>query len=313
MIENFIALDFETAIPGKSPPPCSMGITLVENSIIVSSSNYFINPEVPINHYCQKIHGITDDMVKDAPVFADVWKSVSHLFSKYPVVIHNAAFDVSVLAGALMREQIEMPKIAVYDTMLISKNLVKTEKYSLPYMCEYFKIPIYNHHSSGDDSEMCANLFIRLQEEYNEDDITKCQYIYNNQYCSNDCDDCRETNDNRTEHYRKYIDEKSNYVVTDVCYDTPLDFEFNGKSFVLTGKIGDFDRAEIKIEITNRGGVVKGAVSRTTDYLIVGMEDLHAVSDKQTGKSRKIKEAEVLRENGKRVKIISADFFLSKL
>ncbi len=43
-----------------------------------------------------------------------------------------------------------------------------------------------------------------------------------------------------------------------------------GKSFVLTGKLGKFTRDEASNLISERGGLVKGSISKNTDYVIVG-------------------------------------------
>ena len=43
-----------------------------------------------------------------------------------------------------------------------------------------------------------------------------------------------------------------------------------GKSFVLTGKLEKYTRDEAGKLITERGGFVKGSVSKNTDYVIAG-------------------------------------------
>jgi DNA ligase (NAD+) len=43
-----------------------------------------------------------------------------------------------------------------------------------------------------------------------------------------------------------------------------------GKAFVLTGSLGTLKRAEAKNLIVSKGGKVSSAVSRTTDYVVVG-------------------------------------------
>ena len=48
------------------------------------------------------------------------------------------------------------------------------------------------------------------------------------------------------------------------------DSPFAGKSFVLTGKLEKFTRDEASKLIIDRGGLVKGSVSKNTDYVIVG-------------------------------------------
>ena len=46
--------------------------------------------------------------------------------------------------------------------------------------------------------------------------------------------------------------------------------EIAGKSFVLTGTLSKYKRAEATKLIEERGGLVKGSVSKVTDYVIAG-------------------------------------------
>ena len=48
--------------------------------------------------------------------------------------------------------------------------------------------------------------------------------------------------------------------------------EIRGKSFVLTGTLAKYKRAEATKLIEERGGLVKGSVSKVTDYVIAGEE-----------------------------------------
>lgn len=319
MIENFLALDFETACPGKYPPPCSLGVTIVENAAIVSSTNFYICPEVPIDPCCQKIHGISDEIVEGCPNFAGVWETLCRLIEKYHVVaIHNAAFDLMVLEGALNKIGIPIPDFTVYDTMLLSRSHVDSKKSSLPAMCNYFGIPVMGHHNSSSDSEMCARLFLALQYSFGDLGsfaLTSKSFVASPARSVSECDDF----DDDDEDYisfsfqPEYTSPKPDYVMVDILYDDPIGFSFENKSFVLTGKIGDYERPQLAKMIESHGGIVKTAISRKTDYLIVGLEDLHTVSDRKTGKSTKIKEAERFRDLGAPIQILPGDFLLSFL
>ena len=46
--------------------------------------------------------------------------------------------------------------------------------------------------------------------------------------------------------------------------------KISGKTFVLTGKLEKYTRDEASKLIEERGGIVKGSVSKTTDFVIVG-------------------------------------------
>jgi len=64
----------------------------------------FIKPPVPITQTITKITGITEDDVKDAPTFLDVYEEIGSFFVGVDEVIaHNLPFDRSMLANELIR------------------------------------------------------------------------------------------------------------------------------------------------------------------------------------------------------------------
>ena len=73
---DFIAIDFETANSSMGSA-CSMGLAFVLNNEIVDTKYYLIQPpllEFDISNI--EIHGITAEMVKDAPTFDEVWEEI---------------------------------------------------------------------------------------------------------------------------------------------------------------------------------------------------------------------------------------------
>jgi len=73
----------------------------------------------------------------------------------------------------------------------------------------------------------------------------------------------------------KMLDELKNNGLTTEAETLAQDSENNsvrGKSFVLTGTLSKYKRAEASKLIEERGGVVKGSVSKVTDYVIAGEE-----------------------------------------
>lgn len=311
MINDFIALDFETACGNKPRRVCSMGISYVRGGRVIFCTNYYIDPQVEINPMCARVHGITDEMVQGCPDFSFAWGQLSSLLRESPVlVIHNASFDYTVLKEELELLGGEIPEnLFVYDTMRLAKSRLELEKYTLPALCKHYGVPVMSHHTSSDDSEMCARAFLKLQEEFG--DFSGCEYRIGSSAPNAHGAPC-ECMEHGTHYYEFRWDEPL-FVSPEVEYDDPCDFTFCGKSFVLTGIIGEVERSELKAMIEERGGVVKSSVSRKVDYLVVGIEDSTMVKDKNGGKSRKILDAEELRANGGEIRIISGEYFIRHL
>lgn len=80
------------------------GVTIDEDFQIVKEVETFIKPPIPLSDEITKITGITNEMVANAPTFADVYPELCNLYEgSRCLVAHNASFDVSMLANELIR------------------------------------------------------------------------------------------------------------------------------------------------------------------------------------------------------------------
>ncbi len=71
---------------------------------IVEEYTTLINPEIPIPEHITKITGITDCMVLQKPVFAEVYPKIAEIFlGEKTVIAHNCVFDMGVLWCELSR------------------------------------------------------------------------------------------------------------------------------------------------------------------------------------------------------------------
>src|SRR3989304_3634841 len=64
-----------------------------------SGNNYheYINPERAIDAGAIEVHGITNEILKDKPRFADIAKDLLEFVKGAELIIHNAPFDVGFL------------------------------------------------------------------------------------------------------------------------------------------------------------------------------------------------------------------------
>lgn len=106
---NFIAIDFETANSERSSP-CEIGLVIVEDFQIVEKKSFLIRPkENYFDFYNTYLHGIDERMVKNEPEFDKIYKEIKPYFESYPIIAHNASFDISVLRHTLDLYEIEYP------------------------------------------------------------------------------------------------------------------------------------------------------------------------------------------------------------
>jgi DNA polymerase III epsilon subunit-like protein len=64
----------------------------------------FFKPKIPLTEELTRIHGITNDMIANAPKFEDKYEELAKFMTGVDeIVAHNLAFDRSMLANELIR------------------------------------------------------------------------------------------------------------------------------------------------------------------------------------------------------------------
>jgi DNA polymerase III epsilon subunit family exonuclease len=157
---RFCALDIETTgINPYSDRIIEIGISAF--TIDGESETYqtLINPERHIPEQVTSIHGITDDMVADAPACASVLPDVIAFVKSSPLVIHNSRFDLSFLEMECRRAQIKLPSWVSYDTVILSrKSFPEIVNHKLDTLCRYFAVSL-EHHRGLQDAVGCMEIF----------------------------------------------------------------------------------------------------------------------------------------------------------
>ena len=95
---DFVVFDLETT--GAKAPPCritEIGAYRVRDGKVTEEFQTLVNPETPIPPFITGLTGISDDMVKDAPLFADVVHDFLNFIGDSVLVAHNSGFDMRFL------------------------------------------------------------------------------------------------------------------------------------------------------------------------------------------------------------------------
>ncbi len=171
---DFVAVDLE-ATGAKMPPNrvIELGAYQIHKGRIVDSFLTLVNPEIPIPRFVVSLTGITNEMVKAAPVFADVAPKWLDFVSDAVLIAHNAPFDTTFLNHEISRVY---PGHRMINTDLCTVKLSRRvfpgiSNYRLETLADYFSIPIPQRHRAGSDALATAEVFLHLLTRLGEQGV----------------------------------------------------------------------------------------------------------------------------------------------
>ena len=142
------------------------GIRL-ENGKVKDTFQTLINPEQHIRKSSIAIHGITPDMVEDAPTEKEAMPKILEFIGDYPIVAHNAIFDYTFLNEASLRvtgKGLENPRI---DTQQMFKEVYpELDSHGLEALTNKFNVELNNHHRAMADAMGLALVYPMLKKLY---------------------------------------------------------------------------------------------------------------------------------------------------
>ncbi len=164
---SYTAVDVETPNWG-SDALCSIGLVHLEDGVVTFEKEYLVNPEVPFEPGNIAIHGITPDMVKDAPIFPQVWEEIRAFFESDLLLAHNAVFDLTVIKNTLKRYELLVPEMRYVCTVELARKHIPKELYGshrLGDLSSGLKIPL-RHHNALSDADACRQIFEHITANY---------------------------------------------------------------------------------------------------------------------------------------------------
>ena len=179
-LRDFVAIDTETTglKPGGNDI-IEIAAIKFENYRPVEIFHTYLKPRKAIPAEATAINGITDETVANAPIFSQIKSSLQEFISDFPIVAHNASFDVKFLHVSGL--DLDKHNGKVYDTLKLSRKKVKDdyddklEDYKLSTICAEKNIACSNYHTATADTLACGLLFVdilkTIKEVDNVDDL----------------------------------------------------------------------------------------------------------------------------------------------
>lgn len=192
MIKDYISIDIENP-NSRGNSICSIGIIVIKNNEVVDEKYSLINPEDRFDINNSNITGLNYADVKEAPTFKEYWENIKELLENNIIVGHNITYDLTVIAKALERYDIEVPIFNYYCTLKLSRNFINTNSYSLDNLCNLLNINLENHHNALKDAKASQRIFEYLNCN---NDIGSCEKFEFESKVLNKIDSKLETNIN---------------------------------------------------------------------------------------------------------------------
>lgn len=251
-IFDYVVLDLETT--GLSPENnqiIEIGAIKYVNDTEIDRFHTMVACDHPLPQNIVELTGITDDMLLGAPSEDDAVSDLYEFIGKFPIVAHNAKFDLGFVDSALRNTGLTITNDHLDTMRYARKARVPSASYKLADLVSYFRIKPSGAHRSLADCESTHLLLVELKKYVQKHHVVLGRNSAYGTYQYHDV-------------YVRPIKELKEIVEPDDVPD-PL---FDNRIFVISGDLSFISREDAYIEIMKRGGIVRSAVSRKTSYLV---------------------------------------------
>lgn len=142
-------------------------VELLNRKLTGHNKHFYLNPERDSHEDALKVHGISNEFLRDKPKFAAVADELMEYLRGAEIIIHNAAFDVGFLNKEL--ELIGRPAFktvvgSVTDTLVMAKEMFPGKRNSLDALCDRLGVDNSGRtlHGALLDAELLADVYINL-------------------------------------------------------------------------------------------------------------------------------------------------------
>lgn len=127
------------------------------------SIDLLTNPGIPIPPQATAIHGIKDEIIRDAPAFPEVFERFLRFAGKRVLIGHSIGFDLAVLEGETARAGLQWKRPRSLCVRLLTSLLDPVlPDYSLDTIAAWLQIPIAQRHRALGDAMTAAHIFVAL-------------------------------------------------------------------------------------------------------------------------------------------------------
>jgi DNA polymerase-3 subunit alpha (Gram-positive type) len=175
---TYVVFDFETTgfNAGGGDQIIEVGAVKIYNGEIIDKFSELIDPKRPLPSKITEVTGITDEMLIGKSSEEEVMRNFINWFKDYPMVAHNAKFDVSFMEMAYQKYDFGTFNNTVIDTLELSRTLDNNfNRHSLSALVKRYEVPFdeESHHRGDYDAEATALVFHKMMKKLVDRNIEK--------------------------------------------------------------------------------------------------------------------------------------------
>ncbi|WP_180110977.1 MULTISPECIES: DNA polymerase III subunit epsilon [unclassified Acinetobacter] len=156
-------------------------VEMINRKLTGSSIHIYINPQKPVGE-SENIHGISDDFLKDKPLYAEIADVLFDYLKGAEIIAHNATFDMNFLDMEFKRAGfVALSEVCeVTDTLAMAKAKHPGQKNSLDALVRRYEIPQRDRtfHGALLDAEILSDVYLAMtggQVSFDIDALTHSQ------------------------------------------------------------------------------------------------------------------------------------------
>lgn len=143
-----------------------IGCVIVEDYIPTGEVFHtYINPERDMPTAAENVHGLTEEFLKDHPVFSEIVAEFRDFCGDLNLVAHNAEFDMKFINWEMENLGFPVyPASKSVDTLAIARRKFPGANNTLDALCKRFSIDNSNRvkHGALLDAELLAEVYLEL-------------------------------------------------------------------------------------------------------------------------------------------------------
>ena len=158
---KFACLDTETTglYANQGGKICELAVSVTQNGQTVDEFCELLNPQIPMSPEVIAIHGITNEMVKNAPTFSDILPRLLGVLDGCVLVAHNADFDLDFLKAEFKNCGLNFPGYPVIDTLKLARKSGLFQNNRLGNIAQELGISCAGWHRAMADTKMAEQIF----------------------------------------------------------------------------------------------------------------------------------------------------------